>query len=65
MKIGDVTVVSPMTVLSLDKGGVCAAVRRDPVSGQAVWHPAGPGFSRITVIDADERRAEARVRVKG
>ena len=42
-----------------------AAVPVDPVSAAAVWRPAGPGFYRITVIDADGRRAEARVRVKG
>ncbi len=41
-----------------------AAIPLDPVSGRAVWRPSGPGFYRIIVIDADGRRAEARVRVK-
>ncbi|MBV9996081.1 MAG: penicillin-binding protein 1C, partial [Caulobacteraceae bacterium] len=42
-----------------------APVPQDPVSGQAIWRPAAPGFYRISVIDADGRGAEARVRVKG
>ena len=38
---------------------------RDPVSGRAVWKPAGPGFYRLTVVDAQGRKAQARVRIKG
>lgn len=37
----------------------------DPVSGRIIWRPAGPGFYRVTVVDAHGRAAEARVRVKG
>ncbi|HWA61168.1 MAG TPA: penicillin-binding transpeptidase domain-containing protein, partial [Caulobacteraceae bacterium] len=37
----------------------------DPVSGQVIWRPPTPGFYRVTVVDAEGRRAEARVRVKG
>ncbi|MFI4975180.1 MAG: penicillin-binding protein 1C [Caulobacterales bacterium] len=42
-----------------------APVARDPVSGQPIWRPGGPGFYRITVVDAEGRRAQSRVRVKG
>jgi penicillin-binding protein 1C len=37
----------------------------DPVSGRTVWRPKGPGFYRLTVVDATGRKAQARVRVKG
>jgi penicillin-binding protein 1C len=37
----------------------------DPVSGRVVWRPASPGFYRLTVVDADGRKAQAKVRVKG
>src|SRR6185436_19694287 len=35
----------------------------EPVSGRVIWKPQGPGFYRVTVIDADGRKAQARVRV--
>jgi penicillin-binding protein 1C len=37
----------------------------DPVSGRTIWRPPGPGFYRITVVDAAGRSVEARVRVAG
>ena len=40
-------------------------VLNDPVSGRPIWRPAGPGFYRISVVDADGRTAQARVRVTG
>jgi penicillin-binding protein 1C len=40
-------------------------VATDPVSGRAVWRPKGPGFYRLTVVDAEGRRASAKVRIKG
>jgi penicillin-binding protein 1C len=42
-----------------------APVGLDPVSGKPLWKPAGPGFYRISVVDADGRSVEARVRVTG
>ena len=42
-----------------------APVPADPVSGHAIWRPAAPGFYRVTVVDADGRRVEARVRIRG
>lgn len=42
-----------------------APLPRDPVSGRAVWKPGGPGFYRLTVVDAQGRKARARVRIKG
>lgn len=37
----------------------------DPVSGRAIWKPAAPGFYKLSVVDAQGRRAQARVRIKG
>ena len=37
----------------------------DPVSRRYVWKPRGPGFYRLSVIDANGLRAAAKVRVKG
>ncbi|MET3664401.1 penicillin-binding protein 1C [Caulobacter sp. 1776] len=37
----------------------------DPVSGRAIWKPAAPGFYKLSVVDAEGRRANARVRIKG
>jgi penicillin-binding protein 1C len=37
----------------------------DPVSGRVIWRPASAGFYTVTVMDAEGRKAEARVRVKG
>jgi len=42
-----------------------APVAVDPASGRAVWRPATAGFYRISVVDGDGRRVEARVRVTG
>jgi penicillin-binding protein 1C len=42
-----------------------APVPPDPVSGKPIWRPAGPGFYRISVVDADGRQVVARVRVTG
>jgi penicillin-binding protein 1C len=42
-----------------------APVPLDPVSGKPIWRPAGPGFYRISVVDADGRQVAARVRVTG
>jgi penicillin-binding protein 1C len=41
-----------------------APLAPDPVSGRVVWRPASAGFYQLTVVDADGRRARARVRVK-
>ncbi len=40
-----------------------APVRTDPVSGQAIWRPATPGFYRVAVVDGQGRRIESNVRV--
>jgi penicillin-binding protein 1C len=37
----------------------------DPVSGRAIWRPEAPGFYQLSVVDAQGRRALARVRIKG
>jgi penicillin-binding protein 1C len=37
----------------------------DPVSGRAIWKPTAPGFYRLTVVDAEGRKAAARVRIRG
>jgi penicillin-binding protein 1C len=42
-----------------------APVAPDPVSRKPIWRPSGPGFYRISVVDASGRSAEARVRVAG
>jgi penicillin-binding protein 1C len=42
-----------------------APVTTDPVSGKPLWRPTGPGFYRVSVVDADGRTATAHVRVKG
>jgi penicillin-binding protein 1C len=36
----------------------------DPVSGRVVWRPSGPGFYRLSVVDAEGREAAASVRIK-
>jgi penicillin-binding protein 1C len=41
-----------------------AAVPTDPTSGRPVWRPATPGFYLVTAVDAEGRRARARVRVR-
>jgi penicillin-binding protein 1C len=40
-------------------------VSLDPVSGKPIWRPTGPGFYRVSVVDADGRSADAHVRVTG
>jgi len=42
-----------------------APVPRESVGGQPLWRPASPGFYRVTAVDGDGRKAQARVRVKG
>ena len=42
-----------------------APVGLDPVSGKPLWRPPAPGFYRVSVVDADGRTADARVRVTG
>jgi penicillin-binding protein 1C len=32
---------------------------------KVIWRPTGPGFYRVTVVDPQGRRAQARVRVRG
>jgi len=41
-----------------------APLAPDPVSGRVVWRPNSAGFYKLTVVDAEGRRAQARVRVK-
>lgn len=40
-------------------------VPAEPSGDRVVWRPRGPGFYQVTVVDAEGRRARARVRVKG
>jgi penicillin-binding protein 1C len=40
-----------------------APLSAEPVSGRVIWHPLSPGFYRVMVVDAEGRRAQARVRV--
>ncbi len=42
-----------------------APLAAEPVSGRVVWKPKGPGFYRLTVVDAQGRRAAAKVRIRG
>ena len=42
-----------------------APVPADPVSGKPIWRPPGPGFYRVSVVDAAGHAAQARVRVAG
>jgi len=42
-----------------------APVPADPVSGKPIWRPPGPGFYRVSVVDADGKSVESRVRVTG
>jgi penicillin-binding protein 1C len=39
-------------------------IRPDQATGRVIWRPPGPGFYRVTVVDRDGRKAEARVRIK-
>jgi len=42
-----------------------APLKADPVGGRVIWRPASAGFYTVTVMDAEGRKAQARVRVKG
>jgi len=42
-----------------------APLAADADTGRVVWKPAAPGFYRLTVVDKDGRRAEAKVRIRG
>ncbi|MFI4936839.1 MAG: hypothetical protein ACHP7N_19725 [Caulobacterales bacterium] len=42
-----------------------APIAPDPVSHAPIWRPASPGFYRVSVVDAQGRTVEARVRVTG
>jgi penicillin-binding protein 1C len=42
-----------------------APLAADPVSGKPIWRPTGPGFYRVSVVDADGRAVTSRVRVTG
>jgi penicillin-binding protein 1C len=36
----------------------------EPTSGRALWHPSGPGFHTLTVVDEAGRRASVQVRIR-
>jgi len=42
-----------------------APLAPDPVSARVIWRPRGAGFYTVTVVDGENRRAQARVQVKG
>jgi penicillin-binding protein 1C len=42
-----------------------APLKADPVSDKVIWRPTVAGFYTVTVIDADGRKAEAHIQVKG
>lgn len=37
----------------------------DPLSGQVIWRPSGPGFYDLSVVDEAGRAARAKVRITG
>jgi penicillin-binding protein 1C len=39
-------------------------VGAEDTSGRAIWRPSAPGFYEVSVVDADGRRASARVRIR-
>jgi penicillin-binding protein 1C len=41
-----------------------APLPTDPLSGKPIWRPPGPGFYRVSVVDAAGKTVEARVRVR-
>ncbi|WP_293677892.1 penicillin-binding protein 1C [uncultured Phenylobacterium sp.] len=56
--------------LSLAAGGDALAwyvdgapLSPEPVSGRVIWRPGSPGFYKVMVVDAEGRKAQARVRV--
>jgi len=40
-----------------------APLKPDPVSGRVIWRPSSPGSYRVTVVDDQGRRAQAKVRL--
>ncbi len=42
-----------------------ARVPEEETSGRIIWRPSTPGFHEVIVVDAEGRRARARVRVRG
>lgn len=42
-----------------------APLAPEPVSGRVIWKPKGAGFYKLMVVDAQGRRATAKVRIKG
>ncbi|MBC7166733.1 penicillin-binding protein 1C [Phenylobacterium sp.] len=40
-------------------------LQADPVSGQVIWRPSGPGFYDLSVVDERGRAARSKVRVTG
>ena len=41
-----------------------APLPRDPITGKPLWRPTAAGFFRLEAVDAEGRKATARVRVK-
>lgn len=41
-----------------------ARVGLEDTSGRTIWRPSAPGFHDVTVVDADGRRAQVRVRIR-
>jgi penicillin-binding protein 1C len=41
-----------------------APLAADPDTGRVVWRPAAPGFFRLEVVDAQGRKAAAKVRIR-
>jgi penicillin-binding protein 1C len=41
-----------------------APIAAEPARREATWHPAGPGFYRVTVLDADGAASHAGVEVR-
>jgi penicillin-binding protein 1C len=41
-----------------------APLTAETTSGRVIWRPVQPGFYEVAVVDADGRRAQARVRVR-
>ncbi|MBA4793537.1 MAG: penicillin-binding protein 1C [Phenylobacterium sp.] len=40
-------------------------LQADPVSGQVIWRPSGPGFYDLSVVDERGRAARSKVRITG
>jgi penicillin-binding protein 1C len=56
-------------VLAAEGDGLSWYVDGQPLapeaSGRTVWRPPAPGFYRLEVIDAEGRKVQARVRIRG